>query len=53
MRGGIVTKPMLSLIGEAGPEAIIPFNRLRHLDTMPGARALPPEPTINNLPRIT
>lgn len=33
--GAIVTKPTWSLIGEAGPEALIPLNR------MPGARALP------------
>jgi hypothetical protein len=26
--GGIVTKPMLGLVGEAGPEAIIPLNKL-------------------------
>jgi hypothetical protein len=27
--GGIVTKPTLGLVGEAGPEAIIPINRLQ------------------------
>jgi hypothetical protein len=26
--GGIVTKPTLALIGEAGPEAVVPLNRL-------------------------
>ena len=26
--GGIVTDPTLALIGEAGPEAVIPLNRL-------------------------
>jgi hypothetical protein len=26
--GGIVTRPMISEIGEAGPEAVIPLNRL-------------------------
>jgi SLT domain-containing protein len=25
--GGIVTRPTLALIGEAGPEAVIPLNR--------------------------
>jgi len=25
--GGIVTKPTLALIGEAGPEAVVPLNR--------------------------
>ena len=27
-KGGIVTKPMLSLVGEAGPEAIIPLDQM-------------------------
>jgi len=29
--GGVVTKPTLSLIGEAGPEAVIPLNRLNSM----------------------
>lgn len=33
-RGGVVTRPTMSLIGEAGPEAVIP------LDQMPGASPL-------------
>lgn len=33
--GGIVTRPTMALIGEAGPEAVIPLNRA------PGAAALP------------
>ncbi len=33
--GGIVTRPTFALIGEAGPEAVVPLNR------MPGALALP------------
>ena len=33
--GGIVTRPTLAVLGEAGPEAVVPLNR------MPGARALP------------
>jgi hypothetical protein len=33
--GAIVTKPTLSLIGEAGPEAVVPLNQ------MPGASPLP------------
>jgi len=31
--GGIVTKPILGMVGEAGPEAIIPLNRLGGLGT--------------------
>ena len=27
--GGIVTRPTLALVGEAGPEAVIPLNRMR------------------------
>jgi hypothetical protein len=27
--GGVVTKPTIALVGEAGPEAVIPLNRLR------------------------
>jgi TP901 family phage tail tape measure protein len=34
-RGGIVTRPTRTLIGEAGPEAVVP------LDQAPGARPLP------------
>ena len=26
--GGIVTRPMLSMVGEAGPEAVVPLNRI-------------------------
>ena len=33
--GGIVTKPTMALIGEAGPEAVVPLNQ------MPGASPLP------------
>ena len=33
--GGIVTRPTMALIGEAGPEAVMPLNK------MPGARPLP------------
>ncbi len=29
--GGIVTRPQIGLIGEAGPEAIIPLNRMRDM----------------------
>lgn len=28
-KGGIVTKPTLAMVGEAGPEAVIPLNRAR------------------------
>ncbi len=34
--GGIVTKPTLSLIGEAGSEAIVPFNRMDEFIRMAG-----------------
>lgn len=30
--GGIVNRPTLALVGEAGPEAVIPLSRLRGLD---------------------
>ena len=33
--GGVVTRPTLAVIGEAGPEAVVPLNR------MPGASPLP------------
>lgn len=33
--GGIVTRPTMALIGEAGPEMVVPLNRT------PGSRALP------------
>ena len=29
--GGIVTKPMMGLVGEAGPEAIIPLDRISEM----------------------
>jgi hypothetical protein len=32
--GGVVTRPTLAVVGEAGPEAVIPLSRLR--DTRPG-----------------
>ncbi len=31
-KGGIVTKPTLALIGESGPEAVVPLNRLGDSD---------------------
>jgi hypothetical protein len=34
--GGIVTKPTLSLIGESGSEAIVPFNRMDEFIRMAG-----------------
>ena len=37
--GGIVQKPTLSLIGEAGPEAVVPFNRMDEFMNMAGAGA--------------
>jgi hypothetical protein len=37
--GGIVTKPTLSLLGEAGTEAVVPFNRMDEFMNMAGAGA--------------
>lgn len=35
-RGGIVSKPTLALLGEAGPEAVVPLNRGMHNVTIHG-----------------
>lgn len=45
-KGAIVRKPTRALIGEAGPEALIP------LDQMPGASALPEERSGVDLTRV-
>jgi hypothetical protein len=42
--GGIVTQPTLAVVGEAGPEAVIPLNRLRSTGTGTGGPAV----VINN-----
>jgi hypothetical protein len=34
--GGIVTRPTLALIGEAGPEAVVPLNRAPGASPLPG-----------------
>lgn len=34
--GGIVTQPTLAMIGEAGPEAVVPLNKSGQFDTGPG-----------------
>jgi len=34
--GGIVTQPTLALIGEAGPEAVVPLNRTPGSSPLPG-----------------
>jgi len=34
--GGIVTGPVLGLVGEAGPEVISPLNKLKDFIEMPG-----------------
>jgi hypothetical protein len=34
--GGIVTKPTMALIGEAGPEAVIPLNQAPGASPLPG-----------------
>jgi len=33
--GGVVTRPTLALIGEAGPEAVVPLNRIRQTPAGP------------------
>mgnify|MGYP000862200640 FL=1 len=35
--GGIVTKPTMALIGEAGPEAVVPLNKTPGSSPLPGA----------------
>ena len=42
--GGIVTKPTLALIGEAGPEAVIPLN---------SSNVVGAQPTQNNVIYVT
>ncbi|GAG20145.1 unnamed protein product, partial [marine sediment metagenome] len=42
--GGIVTKPMIGVIGEKGPEAVIPLNKISSV--LPRV-SLPPQITIN------
>jgi phage-related minor tail protein len=39
--GGIFTKPTLTWVGEAGPEAIVPFDQMPQGNTAPGASPLP------------
>lgn len=54
--GGVVTRPTLALIGEAGPEAVVPLPDYQyggapdpdlsaHLGNAPGADATPPTPS--------
>lgn len=43
-KGGIVTRPTLALVGEAGPEAVIPLNS-RHL---PSGQPMVVNVTVNN-----
>ena len=43
--GGIVTQPQMGLVGEAGPEAIIPLNKLN--DYSGGSEIYAPEININ------
>jgi hypothetical protein len=37
-RGGIINRPTIALIGEAGPEALIPLDRTRGNDPLPMTR---------------
>lgn len=36
--GGIVEKPTIALVGEAGPEAIVPLDKLSKMDARPDSR---------------
>lgn len=60
--GGIVTRPTLALIGEAGPEAVVPLNRTPGSSPLPAGagglniehltiQAAPNEPINSSLPR--
>jgi hypothetical protein len=60
--GGIVTRPTLALIGEAGPEAVVPLNRTPGNSPLPSLgrgftienltiQAAPNEPINSSLPR--
>lgn len=42
--GGIVTRPTIALVGEAGPEAVIPLNQMRSVNDVAGT-----VPTVINL----
>lgn len=42
--GGIVTRPTLALIGEAGPEAVVPLNRTPGSSPLPTGRGPGPRP---------
>ena len=42
-KGGIVTRPTVALTGEAGPEAVIPLNRLKEFVTPAETKVNPPE----------
>jgi hypothetical protein len=44
--GGIVTRPTYALIGEAGPEAVVPLNRTPGSSPLPAGRNLASGPTI-------
>lgn len=54
-QGGIVNRPTLALIGEAGPEAVVPLNRLTNVsDTAPtivniNVYSLMPTPEVGRL----
>ncbi len=49
--GGIVTQPTLAMVGEAGPEAIIPLDRLRSIQSDDGE--VPMNVTVNvNTPDV-
>ena len=47
-KGGIVTKPTKALIGEAGPEAIVPLEKLSSIAPVKEARSLKNEAKENN-----
>ena len=45
--GGIVTRPTLALIGEAGPEAVVPLNRTPGSSPLPGGGGGDVNVTVN------
>jgi hypothetical protein len=48
--GGIVTKPTIAMVGESGPEAVIPLNRMRAVAPAPAPTA---EVTVQQTNHIT
>jgi hypothetical protein len=51
--GGIVTRPTMALIGEAGPEAVVPLNRAPGASPLPGPLPAMTSTTTTFAPNIT